>query len=107
MNMKNMNKRVINEPPILILEGGSSYDEWRKLKIYVSDLKEMNIGEELYVGSSIIRDTRIESIKCLFKDEEGILLLHSIEEWDDKELGPYDDHSPDNTIEELLYISFH
>jgi hypothetical protein len=105
--MVEIEKKIIHEEPIMILEGGSSYGEWKRKNIYLSQLRDMSVGEEVCLDCSLIRDSRTECIKVLFKDEQGILLYHSIAFWDDKELGPYDDWGPDETKDELIYIKLH
>jgi hypothetical protein len=108
MDLENIEKRIIREEPILKLSGGSSYDTWSEKLIYKRDLENMSIGSEITIGSNIIRDTRIESIKCLYKDEKGILLYHVIEIFEDRERNfLYDDTQADLTKEELIYIKFY
>jgi hypothetical protein len=106
--MENIEKKIIEEPPILTMEGGSTYGEWRRKNIYLSQLRDMSVGEEVCLDCSIIRDSRTECIKVLFKDDQGILLYHSIYFWDDEERNLiYDDTSPDETKDELIYIKLH
>jgi hypothetical protein len=101
-NIEKIEKRIMHEVPVLVLKGRSLYGEWKEKEIYLNDLKNMAMGEEITVGSNIIRQTRLESIKCIYRDEKGILLYHVIKIWGDQEKV-----SPDEVKEELLYFIFH
>jgi hypothetical protein len=100
-------KEIIEEKPILVLRGGSSYGSWREKKIYLSDLKNMSIGDTICIGDSIVRDSHQESLQVVYRDDKGVLLLLSIEEWDDVERGPYDSWDADHEEYKLIYIKFH
>ncbi len=103
-NIKKMKKRIIKEKPVMILEGGSSYGVWKTKKVFRRDLKNMAIGESIVMSTNIARDSKVEAIKCIYKDSEGILLLHTIEIWYDLE--DRDDFGCDKVIQELVYVEF-
>ncbi|MGC9031616.1 MAG: hypothetical protein ACP5H7_02565 [Minisyncoccia bacterium] len=101
-------KTVITEEPILVLKGESSYSEQVNIKeIYLDDLKGLEVGNEIIAYANTVRDAIQESIKVLYKDEQGILLLLTQEYWDDKELSPYTSWDPDEVKYELIYFKFH
>ncbi|MGC8681662.1 MAG: hypothetical protein ACP5TW_06495, partial [Thermoplasmata archaeon] len=74
---------------------------------YVTDLKAMEVGESVGVYSDTARDGKSEIIKCLYKDDKGILLLKTTEFWDDVESREESNWLPDETDNELIYIEFH
>jgi hypothetical protein len=106
--LENAEKITMIEQPILVLKGESSYSDHVNIReIYLDDLKGLEIGNMIIAYADVVRDAVQQSIKVLYKDDEGILLLFTEEYWSDKELSPYDDWSADEIKYKLIYFKFH
>ncbi|MGC9052827.1 MAG: hypothetical protein ACP5KS_02970 [Candidatus Hydrogenedens sp.] len=96
------------EVPILSLFGESTYDEKMNIReLYISDLKKMEVGQEIAASVRIHRDGFEQSVKCLYKDTDGILLLETTKYWEDASENIYDVQNSDSVEHELIYIELH
>ena len=97
-----MNTAIRYEAPMITLSQISTEGTELQDDVYASDLKDAELGDMFgvdYMDGVIPK--RLERLKVVYKDEEGVAALHTIKEEAD------DDGTPCyRTLEELIWFSF-